>query len=381
MTYAPTNPVDVPPYQLQPLIASVKEGPFYEPSGRPSSRASTPTAVPRVVCCAQALGSEIYIGCSNGELLRFALQADDPNTIETYSLLSRQSLPVEKPIDEIVLAPSISRALILCDHQIHFYTLPSLDPVHSIKPIRNVITFAVNDQHLRRSAPSLTGPPQKIEPIEFCVIKRGNIALYSLADRLFYQKEVPLPQVVSLARRTGRYLCVADAEFYNVVDLEAASLVPLLPLSQAPDTKVKPSITVVSENEFLILSWTGASTLGVFITGDGDPVRGTLEWPSHPLAVCLDYPYITTLLPNNTIEIHSIETQAIAQVISAPSLPSRLALSASPNGYFVPSQQRSEKMRLTPVRLLRTKDEVLDPVLAAAKKFEGLTLKEDGIRV
>jgi hypothetical protein len=36
----------------------------------------------------------------------------------------------------------------------------------------------------------------------------------------------------------------------------------------------------------LILSWTGASTLGLFITGDGDPVRGTLEWPSHPEAVC-----------------------------------------------------------------------------------------------
>lgn len=26
-------------------------------------------------------GSEIYVGCSNGELLRFALQADDPNKV------------------------------------------------------------------------------------------------------------------------------------------------------------------------------------------------------------------------------------------------------------------------------------------------------------
>ena len=73
-----------------------------------------------------------------------------------------------------------------------------------------------------------------------------------------------------------------------MVDLAAASLFQLLPISQAPDPTVvvKPSITVISENEFLILSWTGASTLGVFITGDGDPVRGTLEWPSHPQAVC-----------------------------------------------------------------------------------------------
>jgi hypothetical protein len=26
-------------------------------------------------------GSEIYVGCSNGELIRFALQADDPNVV------------------------------------------------------------------------------------------------------------------------------------------------------------------------------------------------------------------------------------------------------------------------------------------------------------
>jgi hypothetical protein len=27
------------------------------------------------------VGSELYVGCSNGELLRFALQADDPNKV------------------------------------------------------------------------------------------------------------------------------------------------------------------------------------------------------------------------------------------------------------------------------------------------------------
>lgn len=66
--------------------------------------------------------------------MRFALQADDPNTVScrnfsyviqhlmltetrsqlpSYALLSRQTLPNEKPIEEIVLVPGISRALIL----------------------------------------------------------------------------------------------------------------------------------------------------------------------------------------------------------------------------------------------------------------------------
>jgi hypothetical protein len=79
----------------------------------------------------------------------------------------------------------------------------------------------------------------------------------------------------------------------------------------------------------------------------------------------LDYPYITTLLPNNTIEIHSVETQAIVQVVPAlPSSPStsptpqgrlsqRLRLSASSGGYLVPSTQRSDKMKMMSVPLVR----------------------------
>lgn len=220
-------------------------------------------------------------------------------------------------------------------------------------------------------------------------------------------QEIPLPQgspTITLARRTGKSLCIADKEYYSILDLEASSLFQVIPVSQSSEPTpfvVKPSITVISQNEFLLLSWMGASTLGLFITGDGDPVRGTLEWPSHPEAICtstklyptqcsdfflagLDYPYIISLLPNNTIEAHSVETQIIAQVIGAPatspppSKPSspvkpsmhqrsasstskdvsigyshRVNLVSSIGGYLVPSTQRSEKMRTVPINLLR----------------------------
>lgn len=93
-----------------------------------------------------------------------------------------------------------------------------------------------------------------------------------------------------MARRVGTALCTADKENYNMVNLDSATILPTLPVSQAPDADmtapIKPSITVIGENEFLVLSWTGSSTIGLFLTGEGDPVRGTLEWPSHPEAVC-----------------------------------------------------------------------------------------------
>jgi hypothetical protein len=121
-----------------------------------------------------------------------------------YALQSRQSLPQDKPVDEIVLAPSIARALILSGtfsfeptlacafiiatgSQILFYTIPSLDPVPTsmIAPMRNVVAFAVDEQHLRRPPPEFQ---ERSEPIEFAIIKRNSIMLYSLRDRLFFQK-------------------------------------------------------------------------------------------------------------------------------------------------------------------------------------------------
>ncbi|KAJ7211369.1 hypothetical protein GGX14DRAFT_624562 [Mycena pura] len=336
MTSAPTKPVDVPPFQLQKLISQCNAR------------------------CAQAMGSEIYVGTSNGELIRFALQADDPKALESYSIISRQSLPNDKPVDEIVLLPSIFRALVLSDHQIHFYTLPALDavPHHVIKPIRHVVTFAVDQTHLRRRAPPPSVPVSSLEPVDVCVIKRSAIAMYSLRERLFYQKEIPLPEGATLARRSGQFLCIADRSKYSIVDLANASLTPLMPLSQAPEPSGftgAPGICVTGDGEFLFLSWTGTSTLGVFINSSGDPVRGTLEWPAHPRNVVLDYPYVAALLPNRTVEIHSIETQGIVQVLPAPhdDAEPRVALVAALSGYLVPSTQKSEKMRKVPVGLLR----------------------------
>lgn len=69
-----------------------------------------------------------------------------------------------------------------------------------------------------------------------------------------------------------------------------------------------------------------------------------------------DYPYITSLLPNETIEVHSIENQVIQQVVSAPMSGEhgqRKRLTASVHGYLVPSTEKSSKMRTVPVSLLR----------------------------
>jgi hypothetical protein len=109
-------------------------------------------------------------------------------------------------------------------------------------------------------------------------------------------------------------LCIADREQYTLVNLHTVTATPILPISQVapePGTRPhRPMILVVTEDEFLILSWTGAGTMGVFITLNGDPVRGTLQWPSHPLSICSFIP-----LP------HRFRLIVLLQVWSIPTSP------------------------------------------------------------
>lgn len=74
-----------------------------------------------------------------------------------------------------------------------------------------------------------------------------------------------------------------------MIDLIAASAFALLPITQVHEggsASIGPIAAVVSDEEFLLVSSMGQSAMGVFVTGNGDPVRGTIEWVSYPVSVC-----------------------------------------------------------------------------------------------
>jgi hypothetical protein len=55
-------------------------------------------------------------------------------------------------------------------------------------PLRNVLAFAVDEQHLARPPLGTAPLPGGVEAVDFCVVKRNSINLYQLRDRLFFQK-------------------------------------------------------------------------------------------------------------------------------------------------------------------------------------------------
>lgn len=120
-------------------------------------------------------------------------------------------------------------------------------------------------------------------------------------------KELPLRTTAILAVLRRSHLCIADAINYSIVNLDSATLTPLLPISQdppdsppsemhdltpssmptpsRPKSHQRPSIVAIENDEFLVASHTGSSTLGLFIKENGEPTRGTLEWASNPKSI------------------------------------------------------------------------------------------------
>ena len=121
-------------------------------------------------------------------IARGVILCDDPNKVTTFvfgnyllkstiysenPILSSQTLPGDEPIDEIHYTKSLASAgtiwyfstlfaspvIVLyafsypcsTDHQIHFYTVPSLE----------------DDQHLKRPPPSLSPPGVSVEAVDF----------------------------------------------------------------------------------------------------------------------------------------------------------------------------------------------------------------------
>ncbi|KAL8283319.1 hypothetical protein RQP46_005729 [Phenoliferia psychrophenolica] len=240
----------------------------------------------------------------------------------------------------------LNKAVILSEGILTFHAInPSLAalPVHSFPAMKGVTTFSLDEDEL-----SGGGAP---DAMHVCAIKRRTVHLLRVTNEgVTHLKDLPLRggALVSVFRRN--HVCIADAENYSIIDLENAVALPLLPISQSPNTsdrplsssstsstppppggvdpRQRPAVACVGTNEFLIASHTGSTTLGVFVTEGGDPCRGTLEWSSNLRSLTVDPPYVAALLHNNVVEIHSIHTQEIVQFISlpVPSIPTAFSL-------------------------------------------------------
>lgn len=164
--------------------------------------------------------------------------------------------------------------------------------------------------------------------VSLCVIKRKQAILAKIGmGRWITIKEIPIANGIVLARRRGDSLCVATTSEYSLINLTSGQTIPLgLPISQStesPSASTRPSMLSFQNGqdaEFLITSHSQDQTLGVFVQASGDPAAKLIEWDSHPRGLTLDYPNLVSLLRDDTIRIHNLETMRMEQTIQLPDL-------------------------------------------------------------
>lgn len=101
---------------------------------------------------------------------------------------------------------------------------------------------------------------------------------------------------------------------------------PVTPPPPGIDPRQRPVIACVGTNEFLTAGHNGSTTIGIFFTESGEPCRGTLEWASNLRSLSVDGPYVVGLLHNHTVEIHSLQTLEIVQLVQLPNAASPASL-------------------------------------------------------
>ncbi|BGP17675.1 hypothetical protein JCM10213v2_005713 [Rhodosporidiobolus nylandii] len=322
----------------------------------------------------EAGDQRVWVGASNGAVRTYEVSEDAGPAQLPLGLMSPGSpgrrtpvkqhtsldlveeaivTPSKKAADRIALLPRLDKVAILSEGVLSFHSLPSLAPLNlqQFPSIRGVATFAIDEDELAGG-----GEPNAMNLVAF---KRRTIHWLRITNEgIASVKDLPLRGGALEAVFRHSRVCIADAENYSIVDLSAAEALPLLPISQVPhpdplrgaatsagtatpppsaggpDPRHRPAIACVGDNEFLIASHTGTTTLGVFMNEYGEPSRGTLEWASNLRSLVVDSQYSIALLVNNTIEVHSIHSQEIVQVVQPP-------FSSSPSSGISSFQPRS----------------------------------------
>ncbi|KAJ1974953.1 hypothetical protein H4R34_004520 [Dimargaris verticillata] len=233
-------------------------------------------------------------------------------------------------VDSLAVLEKARKLVVFCDSTLSFYSLPDLTPLTTTAnanfgPLRGVQSYATDAAVTATSNPQFHRDPQV--PTVLMVAKRRGLQVYHVAPQsLQLRYEVPLAVggIRTLCAWHDQF-CLADDEMYQLVNLrhpkEALPLIPTPTTSpSAPNSSAQPWIVAIQANEFLIVTTSGVdrSALGMFITGRGDAVRGTLHFTSYPRAVGYADPYIVTLARTNALEIYHIADQRLVQVIDLP---------------------------------------------------------------
>ena len=185
------------------------------------------------ITCVEYWNSNLYIGTSASEILHLvALPADpaaepEPTTFILASRLQPSGHDLGKDalgrygVQQILLLPNSSKACVLCNGTVSFYSLPELSPAFPNKEPTNVQWIGGINQDLDQKGQ---------EPV-LMIANSKRILSVRVGDRLRSAgSNIEFPGCLRSARR-GTIACVADSKGYALIEVEHQQKIPLFPIA------------------------------------------------------------------------------------------------------------------------------------------------------
>ncbi|KAM5453447.1 hypothetical protein MaudCBS49596_002649 [Microsporum audouinii] len=215
------SPPETGPYVLRPLLEDV---PVQAEDGEGQAH----------ITCVEYWNENLYVGTSAGEILHFVSLPPEPGLEDgspSFILASRQPITSlarstsSSGIQQILVLPTASKACVLCNGSVFFYSLPELSPAYGTTKVSNCNWIGGLDLDEQNMDDGDEAP----DPI-IMLGMQDKIMLVRIGEGPRRVRNIEFPGCL-IANRRGTIACVADSRSYALLEVEHRQKIPLFPIS------------------------------------------------------------------------------------------------------------------------------------------------------
>jgi vacuolar protein sorting-associated protein 3 len=152
--------------------------------------------------------------------------ASEPTFIEASRLQpaghgNEGSLPQAQGVQSISILPAASRACVLCNGTVSFYTLPELSPAPNGREVHGCLWVGGPDLNQDENSPGSQ---------DLMVASAKRVTIVRVGEKIQGLKSIQFPGCLKSVRR-DTIACVADGQKYALLEVEQQQKIPLFPIS------------------------------------------------------------------------------------------------------------------------------------------------------
>ncbi|KAL9635844.1 MAG: hypothetical protein Q9204_002470 [Flavoplaca sp. TL-2023a] len=261
------SPVSTKPYVFRPLLEDI-------------ALAEEGSTTDVYITCVELWDVNLYIGTSAAEILHYVALPPDPNDTGTDSsyifasrlqpTFNRSSAGSSSPgVQQILVLPKVTKACVLCNGTLTFYSLPELSPAFHNTTVTGCSWIGGENMN--------TSDEQDEDGQTVMICIKSRIRLVRIGVQPQKIRDIEYPSGLAVARRDN-FACVADAQAYALLDVENQQKISLFPISSLDENAAGGQVEDISTVRELSRPSSGigeprghgrSTSLGTFVTGIG----------------------------------------------------------------------------------------------------------------